>query len=785
MSRAAQDLVDHLNDHVEYYHKAIWWSMDRDRLFMMLDGFTVPGTNGVSIASVVEREPIGVIGNSLVYRVSGGAFLGLGEIKDANALHNLYAGDQRPRDPMHVSLPTDGLYAQSIMDPCGALEEHYGNTDWPLAQPDIDPGTLAPELFASRRSNPDPTLEPSKMPATLINLQNAPAAPAPAGLQGVLDAVTKGDSFRDITGLAANQANALAALQAASSLATNFGNQAAGLELAKLANRVHATDTADQQLARIDSSKRKGDISAADAASLKKQVIAAGIPGGDTSQGPLMDVPLKGFAEMATQTSGSTLEYKSKDGEFRGRIGSGGDAPPSGGAASGGSVLLGLAERAIGMGSKALEHWGSGADGPLGSTLQEALIAEVDKELHKLASNAAASAVEKCIPFGGALVESLKVSMAFARGLGAELENRNRELGRRYDMAVASVVDSDLTDLTEATADGVVDLGRYQFNAVSSLRELVAAGMREAIDTAVTDIASGLGKILSFNRDAIIRQIAGDSELLAVIDGVVANAIGGDNARNAKLLAYLIRAFVRQLRKSPFKTALETVIKNVRGFSNVASEIVAGLCMVVLDLEGGALRTLLAGFVPDVRAMLMAEATYWLGLGPLPIEPAAPGQPIAIQADKLILPASLASELSAAPSDDRLPRAEMLAAVDTFVNVVQGLQLRVQRTAAAQARRAKNGDETYRDAAEAISQKTESELLSARDAHGTLEVLLRDLAKRAGSDAYSDATGLRRGMRDLGCPQFFYGVRWVVPADGSDPEDDSLPETYPIPLDPT
>src|SRR5262249_19123594 len=51
MTRAVQGLVEHLNEYVEHYHKVIWWNMDRDRLFMLIDGFYVPGTNGVSIAS--------------------------------------------------------------------------------------------------------------------------------------------------------------------------------------------------------------------------------------------------------------------------------------------------------------------------------------------------------------------------------------------------------------------------------------------------------------------------------------------------------------------------------------------------------------------------------------------------------------------------------------------------------------------------------------------------------------------------------------------------------------
>jgi hypothetical protein len=151
MIYAVQGLIEHLNEHVEYYTKCILWRMDRDRLFMLIDGFYVPGTNQISIASVVERDPIAIIGNAIVFRVSAGSFLGIGDIKTPAELFNHYVSLESPSEPMLVSLPTDGLYAQTIMDECPALEEHFGNTDWVLNDPDPALGEIAPELLTSRR----------------------------------------------------------------------------------------------------------------------------------------------------------------------------------------------------------------------------------------------------------------------------------------------------------------------------------------------------------------------------------------------------------------------------------------------------------------------------------------------------------------------------------------------------------------------------------------------------------------------------------------------------------
>jgi hypothetical protein len=90
MTYAVQGLIEHLNEHVEYYTNNILWNLDRNKLWMLIDGFYVPGTNKVSIASVVERDPIAIVGNSIVFRVSAGSFLGIGDITTPAEILNHY-----------------------------------------------------------------------------------------------------------------------------------------------------------------------------------------------------------------------------------------------------------------------------------------------------------------------------------------------------------------------------------------------------------------------------------------------------------------------------------------------------------------------------------------------------------------------------------------------------------------------------------------------------------------------------------------------------------------------
>ncbi|HZM83486.1 MAG TPA: hypothetical protein VFC19_47835 [Candidatus Limnocylindrales bacterium] len=261
---AVDQLIVHLNANLIYYHKVIWWLMDRDELFMLLDGFTAPygrrfengkwiEDTGRSLASVVEREPLGVLGNALVFRVAGGVFLGIDGHESPGALDSYYRDSEFRPQPLRVSLPTEGLYAQAIMDNCVACEEHFGSTDWVLSDKEPELEALADQL-GTRRATPVPTT-PSQMPETLINLQNVPAAPDPAGLAGILSAVTNASAFRDMAGLAGTQANAMGALTQAASLASSFGQMAVDFQKSK-----QATADAKQKLSNIKKAQDSGLI---------------------------------------------------------------------------------------------------------------------------------------------------------------------------------------------------------------------------------------------------------------------------------------------------------------------------------------------------------------------------------------------------------------------------------------------------------------------------------------------------------------------------------------------
>jgi hypothetical protein len=233
LMKAYDDVKRDLNQDLYRYHKAIWWNMDRDALYTLLDGFA-GDEDGRSIASLVERRPIGILGNTLVFRVSAGTLLDP-NFESPEALVDYYRTETSKSDPLRVSLPTSGLYARAHMDDCLACEEHQGTLDWVLDNPEPELSDLPASLLESRRSQPT-GLTPTEFPDTLINLQNAPTAPAPAGLQDILRTVGSSGAFRDMAGLSETQKSAVAGLQTAANLATAFGKNALTERLADIAS---------------------------------------------------------------------------------------------------------------------------------------------------------------------------------------------------------------------------------------------------------------------------------------------------------------------------------------------------------------------------------------------------------------------------------------------------------------------------------------------------------------------------------------------------------------------
>lgn len=268
--RLAAELVEHLNNNFEYYHHAIWWTMDPNRRYMLLDGYFAPGSGNRSVASVVENRVIGIVGNSIVLPVARGVHLnprfvkdGVGKRADLLDFYKL----ESPVPASRVSLPTRGVFAEAVLGACNSCEEIDDSRFWRWEESPIDePPAINPVSTDTRRTDPA-TVTPTPFPTPIVSIQNAPAAPDPAGVNGVLTALGK-QSFPDITGLAGTQANAAAAYKQALDTAFKFGKEAS-----TLAQQAAMINQKDKALGAINKAEEAGQIDKDEAKQLRVSAL--------------------------------------------------------------------------------------------------------------------------------------------------------------------------------------------------------------------------------------------------------------------------------------------------------------------------------------------------------------------------------------------------------------------------------------------------------------------------------------------------------------------------------
>ncbi|AKB28767.1 hypothetical protein MSSIT_2048 [Methanosarcina siciliae T4/M] len=226
---AAAALVSFLNEHLEMAHKVIWSGMDASRLFGLLDGYIAPNSGGKSVASVVENKIMGTVGNNLVLKVVPGERLDP-VFKGVEELVTYYQPTMKP-DPFRISVPTKGVYAESVMGKCNSCEEIDDTRHWRFSEVPCDakPTAIDTVSTSSRRSDVG-DLQVKDLPSNIIAMQTAPSSPDPTGLGAAFNLLGKSDVFKDMTGLAGTQANALKALETTSKSVTDLAGLAADIQ---------------------------------------------------------------------------------------------------------------------------------------------------------------------------------------------------------------------------------------------------------------------------------------------------------------------------------------------------------------------------------------------------------------------------------------------------------------------------------------------------------------------------------------------------------------------------
>jgi len=277
----ARNLLDHLNENIERYHHWIWSQLSDARRYMLLDGFQAPNSGGRSVASVVDNELIGIVGNCLVMPVARGFHLDPTYRQDVENPVDLFEHYQpnTPIEPSRVAIPTRGVYCEAVMGACNSCEEKDETRFWRWEESPIpdQPPAILPTSTDTRRAAP-PDLTAKDLPPAIVAMQAAPAAPDPTGLGALFGLLGQSGIFRDITGLEGTQRNAAAALQQAFDTAATFGTKAADLALqGKMSKDI------DKALKTIQTAKSQGLISDEQAKSLTDAAIRGMVGAGTTN----------------------------------------------------------------------------------------------------------------------------------------------------------------------------------------------------------------------------------------------------------------------------------------------------------------------------------------------------------------------------------------------------------------------------------------------------------------------------------------------------------------------
>ncbi len=136
--------------------------------------------------------------------------------------------------PFRVSVPTRGVFAEAVQGACNACEKKDETRFWRWEESPVpdSPTEIAPIDTSSRRAAPS-DLTAKDLPAPIVNIQNAPAAPAPTGLGAAMELLGKSGIFKDMTGLEGTQNLALQSLLANTDAAKHYVDKA--VDIAKAA----------------------------------------------------------------------------------------------------------------------------------------------------------------------------------------------------------------------------------------------------------------------------------------------------------------------------------------------------------------------------------------------------------------------------------------------------------------------------------------------------------------------------------------------------------------------
>ncbi len=220
-----------LNEDALYYSQQIWMNSSSHFLSMQLSPYKIPigkDKKELSLTEYIDPKPIAVMGNSLAFIFHDNE----DEKWQAWKKDNINADYITTKK---VALPTDGIFGEAVLGRYNSAEKLDMTRFWNWQDSPIP--FSAPEIAAVQagQHTVDGVQRPGNLDSSVLSIQSPQQLPDPTGMQGVLQAITVANLFRDMSGIAQTSALAQSALNASSTGAIAAGNQA-GANMATFAN---------------------------------------------------------------------------------------------------------------------------------------------------------------------------------------------------------------------------------------------------------------------------------------------------------------------------------------------------------------------------------------------------------------------------------------------------------------------------------------------------------------------------------------------------------------------
>jgi hypothetical protein len=222
-----QDVIDHLQSARLHYSQAIIRALDPATVVLLLTPYTFRGD---PVISMIDPQPVTVAGNYVVFKtaIRGDADAEMQAQRDWASWLDRHGVRFGVLKEDLVPLPSGGVFAEAVLGRFNSAEKldmtrfwNWQDSPIPIQAPEI-----APVQLGSRAQPED--LRPGSFSQPLVNIVTPTPLPDPSGLGATLQAISNGNMFRDMSGLAGTIAAAQSALQASSDAATAAGIQAGG-----------------------------------------------------------------------------------------------------------------------------------------------------------------------------------------------------------------------------------------------------------------------------------------------------------------------------------------------------------------------------------------------------------------------------------------------------------------------------------------------------------------------------------------------------------------------------